>query len=104
MMLPIPTQSNNYVFNGPHLNESSLPTKSGVYVITKKLLNGSYEIIDVGESHNISERIPSHDRMNQWSLVSNNAFNVWTFLADQSQRMIVERDIRITYNPICGQR
>lgn len=104
MTLSIPTQSNNYVFNGPHLNASSLPARSGVYVITKQLVDGSYEIIDVGESHNISERIPSHDRMNQWSLTSNNSFNVWTFLADQNQRMIIERDIRIAYRPICGQK
>lgn len=104
MSLSIQTQFNSYVFTGPHPNAKSLPAKSGVYVITRQLTNGSYKIIDVGESRNISERIQSHDRMNQWNMASNSSFNVWTCLADQNQRMIIERDIRIAYEPICGQK
>lgn len=103
MGLSTQTQLGTHQFYGPHLNASSLPAQSGVYLITR-LINGSYEVIDVGESQNISLRIPNHDRMNQWNHVSGGAFHVWTLLADETQRMIIEKAHRTAYNPICGIR
>lgn len=103
MALNTNTYLGNHEFLGPHLNSTSLPSQSGVYIITR-LVNGSHEIIDVGESHNIAERIPNHDRMIQWNIASNNAFHVWTLLANATERMLVERAHRFTYKPICGIR
>lgn len=103
MSLRTTTQIGELIFIGPHANASALPTQSGVYLITR-LLNNGHEIIDVGESHNISERIQNHDRMDQWKSVSQNSFYIWTILADENQRMIIERAHRLTYNPVCGDR
>lgn len=103
MALTTQTQLGMHQFNGPHQNASSLPAQSGVYIITR-LVNGAYQIIDVGESHNIAERIPSHDRMTQWNSVSGNAFHVWTLLADEANRMLIEKAHRLAYAPVCGER
>jgi hypothetical protein len=103
MALTTQTQLGNHQFNGPHRNAISLPIRSGVYVITR-LVNNMHEIIDVGESGDISQRIPNHERTNQWNRVSGNAFHVWTLLADEANRMVIERAHRLAYNPVCGER
>lgn len=103
MALNTQTSLGSHQFTGPHLDAQSLPAQSGVYIITK-LVNNLHQIIDVGESHNIAGRIPHHDRMYQWNRVSNNEFHVWTLLANESQRMIIEKAHRLAYNPVCGVR
>lgn len=103
MALTTQTLLGSHQFHGPHRNAASLPNASGVYLITR-LVNGIHEIIDVGESHDVSRRIPNHDRMNQWDRVSGNAFHVWTLIANEASRMSIEKAHRIAYNPICGVR
>lgn len=92
-----------YQFLGPHLNRDTLPKQSGVYVITY-FINDFHEVIDVGESHDISNRIQNHDRMDQWAKLTGNSFYVWTMNADESQRMLAERHLRLIYDPACGDR
>ena len=101
MALNTKTQLGNHQFVGPHVNATSLPTLSGVYLITK-LVNNQHEVIDVGESGNIARRIPSHDRMDQWETVAQNGFHVWTLAANEAQRMLIEKAHRTAYRPICG--
>lgn len=103
MALNTKTNLGNHQFTGPHRDASSLPALSGVYIITR-LVNNQHEIIDVGESSNIAQRIPSHDRMNQWERVANDGFHVWTLLANATQRMLIEQAHRLAYNPVCGER
>lgn len=103
MALNTNTQLGRYQFAGPYRNAEELPDRSGVYLITRQV-DDMYEVIDVGESHNIEERIPNHDRMIQWDAVSNGAFQVWTLLADDTRRMLIERAHRLAYNPMCGIR
>lgn len=103
MALNTKTYLGNHQFAGPHRSAVELPRQSGVYLITM-LVKGTHQIIDVGESHNIAERISSHDRMMQWNRVSQNAFHVWTLLADEAERMIIEKAHRLAYSPVCGLR
>lgn len=103
MALTTQTNLGGHQFYGPHPNATSLPARSGVYIITR-LVDGAHEIIDVGESGNIANRIPSHERMDQWNRASDNAFHVWTLLADEAQRMLIESAHRLSYNPVCGER
>lgn len=101
MALNTQTYLGNHQFTGPHLNATSLPAQSGVYLITQ-LINGVHRIIDVGESGNIADRIPTHDRMVQWQHVATTGFHVWTLLANATDRMLIEKAHRLTYNPVCG--
>lgn len=103
MALNTKTSLGNHQFVGPHLNETTLPANSGVYIITR-LIGGQHEIIDVGESGNIAQRIPNHDRMNQWESVATAGFHVWTLLANEFQRLAIEKAHRLAYNPVCGDR
>ena len=103
MALTTQTSLGSHQFDGPHTHPGALPGQSGVYIITR-LANGIHQIIDVGESGNIAERIPGHERMSQWERVSGNAFHVWTLLANQTNRMLIEKAHRLSYNPICGER
>lgn len=103
MALSTQTKLGAHQFYGPHRNASTLPARSGVYVITR-LISNKHEIIDVGESHNIAQRIPSHDRTKQWNRVSGGVFSVWTLLASEPQRMIIEKAHRLAYDPVCGVR
>lgn len=103
MTLQTQTHLGLHHFNGPHPNANVLPGRSGVYIITQ-LVNGIHEVIDVGESSNIAERIPGHDRMYQWEQVALNGFHVWTLFANETDRMLIERAHRLAYNPVCGVR
>jgi len=103
MALTTQTHLGTHQFNGPHANASFLPSLSGVYIITRAV-NNQHEIIDVGESGNIAQRIPDHERMGQWERVASNGFHVWTLPADETQRMLIEQAHRIAYNPTCGER
>lgn len=103
MALNTKTGLGEHQFNGPHGNVDELPVNSGVYLITRSVARG-HEIIDVGESHDIASRIRSHDRMDQWQRASGGAFYVWTLLADNVQRMSIEKAHRIAYKPVCGVR
>lgn len=103
MALNTTTHLGTHQFMGPHANASSLPVASGVYIITR-LINNQHEVIDVGESGNIAHRIPNHDRMDQWKAMSANRFHVWTNLANEADRMLIERAHRLAYNPVCGIR
>lgn len=103
MALNTKTYLGDHQFTGPHTSADSLPALSGVYIITR-LVNNLHEVIDVGESGNIAERIPSHERMSQWKAVTTNGFHVWTLFANDTERMLIEKAHRFAYNPVCGER
>ncbi len=103
MALNTKTHLGTHQFAGPHGDANSLPMKSGVYIITR-LINNQHEVIDVGESGSIAQRIPNHDRMRQWQEIANNGFYVWVLLATESERMLIEKAHRLAYNPVCGDR
>lgn len=104
MALNTKTHLGNHQFIGPHTKNQTLPSQSGVYIITTLAQNGKHTVLDVGESSNIAQRIPSHDRMNQWERVANDGFHVWTLLANATQRVLIEQAHRLAYNPVCGER
>lgn len=103
--MPLTTQTHlgPHQFSGPHANAASLPNRSGVYLITKQV-DGEHQVVDVGESGDIAHRIPNHDRMSQWERVCSDGFQVWTLLADSTQRMVIEQAHRAAYSPVCGVR
>lgn len=101
MALLTQTYLGKHQFDGPHGNASVLPALSGVYIITRSV-NNQHQIIDVGESGNIAQRILNHDRMHQWNTNAREGFHVWTLLADELQRMLLEKAHRLAYSPVCG--
>ena len=104
MALKTTTHLGDHLFAGPHTSNSTLPSISGVYIITTLTPNQQHTVIDVGESENVRERISSHDRSRQWLNAQQNGLYAWVLVAEEAPRMIVEQAHRLTYKPICGVR
>lgn len=104
MALNTQTSLGDHQFDGPHINNNTLPAVSGVYLITTIAPNNRHTIIDVGESSNVRDRISNHDRSNQWRSNIQQGLYAWVLVADEAQRMMIEKSHRFAYNPVCGVR
>ena len=87
-----------YTFEGPYQSKSSLERKSGVYVV----LNFDNDVVDVGESGNVRERVEDHEREPCWR--RNGGSKYAAHYTDESKRMTIEKQIRREHNPPCGER
>lgn len=95
-----------YQFEGPYRNTASLSDKSGVYAILD-FWNGSYHIVDVGESAKVKTRVENHDRKPCWNGSKKGALMasvLYTPSTQQAGRMAIEQELRQQYNPPCGDR
>jgi hypothetical protein len=97
----------SYTFEGPYTNTDSLAESSGIYLILCKNGINNFDPIDVGESHNLKNRVETHDRSSCWS----NNCNTQLFVAvlytphkQQPGRKEIEQDIRCNYNFPCGKK
>ena len=95
-------QVGRYHAEGPFGNEGSLQARSGVYVILGRSGQANWNVVDVGESENIRERVANHDRAPCWRGQGHGQLNVAAIYADQPNRMLIERELRNQYNPPCG--
>ncbi len=96
-------QVGNYHAEGPFGNEGSLLARSGVYVILGRGHQAAnWNVVDVGESENIQDRVACHDRAPCWRGQGHGQLAVAAIYADQRNRMLIERELRLQYNPPCG--
>ena len=77
-------------------SESNLPEVSGVYVVR----GPNQRMIDVGETHNIRQRIANHERKSCWIREGYTEFLV--IRAPESRRKVIERELRNGRNLPCG--
>src|SRR5438874_689001 len=96
----------NYAFEGPFTNPASLSNASGVYsVLTRPAGNGTYSVVDIGESGSVRDRVMSHDRTPSWSrCVQSGGLCYAAYYCDERARMSIEKALRTAYNPPCGDR
>lgn len=99
--LTVPVGNGHYLFDGPHLSVHSLRNQSGVYIIST-IVNGLHKIIDVGESHDVKNRVENHDRSPSWQNHISDTLYASALYCSEAQRMAVESLIRSAYNPPCG--
>jgi len=95
----------NYTFQGPFNSTNPLEDRSGVYAI-HCLREGKYHLIDIGESHEVKNRVENHDRISCWKRECSGrlVYSVYyTPNLQQSGRMKIEQEIRDKYNPPCGR-
>lgn len=96
----------NYNFDGPYTSTVSLENRSGVYAILSQN-STQYNLIDVGESHDVRNRVENHDRNDCWNRNGNGQLSVavlYTPNQQQAGRRVIENQIREQYNPACGDR
>ncbi|MEO1328744.1 MAG: hypothetical protein AAFW46_03705 [Pseudomonadota bacterium] len=97
-------QIGGYNADGPFGNVSSLQARSGVYVILgKPQATANWNVVDVGESGDVKDRVAKHDREPCWRGLGHSELAVAAIYADQRNRMLIERELRTKYNPPCGQ-
>lgn len=94
-----------YSFEGPYQSMGHLKDKSGVYAILSPSSNNNYDILDVGESAKVKERVDNHDRENCWKRNANSrSVRYAAYYTGASARMKIENVIRNRYNMPCGKK
>lgn len=97
-------QIGKYNFDGPHGNTNWLHPQSGVYVIFSKSGGNSWSVVDIGESQSVRERVANHDRQPCWQRHGHRELAAAALYVDERQRMAIEKELRIHYNPPCGDK
>jgi len=95
-----------YTFDGSYIDTSRLRDNSGIYAIHCNR-NGSYYLIDVGESATVKSRIDSHDRADCWERNCTGTLTVsvlYTPNQQQTGRRLIEQELRNQFAPVCGER
>jgi hypothetical protein len=95
-----------YTFEGPYTNTADLQDRSGVYAIHDQR-NGTYHLVDVGESAQVKTRVENHDRRPCWNGNNRGVLTVsalYTPNLQQASRMAIEQELRRQFNPPCGDR
>lgn len=100
----INTNLGQHHFNGPFTSTINLNPLSGVYIISTATSTGLHNIIDVGESENVQNRVSNHDRAQLWGQHIVNGTYVSVYYCSETTRMALEQAVRSTYNPPCGIR
>ena len=95
-----------YKWEGAFTDPNDLEERSGIYVIWCK--NGdNWKVIDIGESHNVKERVQKHDRAPDWKTHCRGTLYYaahYTPRLQQAGRMEIEKELRRLVNPPCGDR
>lgn len=91
----------DYEFEGPYSIGANFNNVPGIYVI--------YTLekwLDVGETDKLGQRIPTHERKNDWINNANGKNISLAFLRinDQDKRLSIESYLRDKLNPVCGER
>lgn len=92
----------NYNFSGPHDPDKGFREDfAAVYAIVDAHSN----LIDVGQTSNINDRFPTHDRKPCW--LRNKTGNISLYILQELSeriRLKIESEIREKYKPPCGEK
>jgi hypothetical protein len=92
----------NYAFDGAFPSPSHLQDRSGVYAVLGATAGG-LKVVDIGESGAIRTRVAFHDRAPAWAR-QGLPLTYAALYCDEASRMRIERELRVAYNPLCGDR
>ncbi len=89
-----------YQFSGPYnLYETRFSEVGAVYVISDTSLNP----VDVGQTHNLKQRMQSHDREDCWLSNAKGSVQVYAkAIASLNERLQLESKIRSKHSFTCG--
>ncbi len=93
-----------YSFKGSYSIQNLSGKIPGIYIITNSEHKISTDnIVDVGETENLEERIENHERKDCWK--NNNGYFLWFHYDDnQDSRLLKEKSLRDFLCPKCGDR
>lgn len=94
-----------YNFDGPFSDPGSLRAQSGVYAVLGRNSDSErWNVVDVGESENVRDRVANHDRADCWKRQGYRQLAYAAYYCDQRTRTQVEQELRKQFNPPCGDR
>jgi hypothetical protein len=89
-----------YEFSGPYSINGDFNEVAGIYVITSD--SAAQHKIDIGETENLKERIPNHERRDCWT--RHNGIYLWFHLENnEDSRLEKEKKLRDCFDPPCGE-
>lgn len=93
-------------FSGPYTDLHQVPDRSGVYAVIAldNPMPGIHGVVDVGESGAVRTRLATHNRAPLWKRYNRRGLGVAVLYCDARTRMAVERELRVTLRPPCGER
>jgi len=97
-------------FSCVRLSETNFKDVAAIYVILCVAKDGSWTVLDVGQSGEVGSRIDTHDRQECWrNNCSNN--NIWVCVYPMPSSQYTKQDreqfessLRTQYSPACGKR
>ena len=95
-----------HMFEGAWTTPDSLESRAGVYVIWCKT-GDIWKVLDVGESHDVKDRVLNHDRKDCWERhCSGSIYYSVTYTPNLQQpgRKKIEKKIRDLTSPPCVER
>ena len=96
-------QIGKYHAEGPFGKEADLQARSGVYVILGRTSQSQkWNVVDVGESADVRERVTNHDRAPCWRGQGHARLAVAAIYSDARKRISIERELRAQFSPPCG--
>lgn len=92
----------SYQFEGPFSTELPFNSDFGaVYTI----INSVDQLIDVGQTGSVNNRMPNHERKNLWQAYKQAGLSLYIYPEQsESKRLLIESQIRNAFNPPCGER
>ena len=97
-------QIGNYNFDGPHHSVNGLRNASGVYVILGGDGTTPWNVVDIGESGDVRARVETHDRAGSWKERRHTKLAAAVIYVTEQQRKAIEQELRVRFNPPCGDR
>jgi predicted GIY-YIG superfamily endonuclease len=97
----------DYIFEGKYsIDGENVPACSGVYAILTKISDKQFDVVDIGESKNMNERITNHDRKDCWKKKKQGDLYVVVHKEEvETKRLAIEKELRGTREKkLCGER
>ena len=89
-------------FEGPYdPNKGFTADFAAVYSI----VDDKPKVVDVGQTSNINDRFPNHDRKPCWIRNKDGEIHLYIYKeSSETRRLTIESEIREKYNPQCGDQ
>lgn len=107
---PVSVTIGGTAFACVRLADADFADAAAVYVILCVAADGSWKVLDVGQSGEVGSRIDQHDRRGCWARNCPGG-NIWVCVYpmpanrfSKQDRERFERGLRVQYNPACGER
>src|SRR5258706_5474206 len=86
----------DYSFEGPFSIDTAFNAVAGIYLILTPKRN---QVVDVGQTDNLGQRIPSHERKDSWKRCGGS--ELWFHRESVTDtRLVKEARLRKTYDPL----